>query len=181
VTQEFIVSDVACDMTSIGIKDRLFVKKWAITEQLIKWLDAKGWKERPVFNDDQVNSTTSFRYAASGEYGLNCLITVSEDTGMISLSAWPDFGIEQSKIEEVRKLCGHFRKEFGNFYVSDDGRLIYIHSRSIDSFERGLDDVSTEVEHIMEEMDNYISFLALSIVDVSNGNLSALDAIQRLG
>jgi hypothetical protein len=33
----------------------------------------------------------------------------------------------------------------------------------------------------MEEMDNYISFLALSIVDVSNGNLSALDAIQRLG
>jgi hypothetical protein len=100
---------------------------------------------------------------------------------MISLSAWPDFGIEQSKIEEVRKLCGHFRKEFGNFYVSDDGRLIYIHSRSIDSFERGLDDVSTEVEHIMEEMDNYISFLALSIVDVSNGNLSALDAIQRLG
>jgi hypothetical protein len=42
-----------------------------------------------------------------------------------------------------------------------------------------LSDVAAEVENMINEMDEYIARLALSIVDVANGN-SAIKAIEDL-
>lgn len=154
--------------------------KQTITKEINNWLKAKAWDERPVLQDDNVTSITSFRYAAGGEYGLNCSLIASEDdSGMITLVATPDFVIAEGSIDEVRKFCSHFRKEYGNFYVMDDGNINYIHSRSIDSYTNGLSDVAAEVENMINEMDEYIARLALSIVDVANGN-SAIKAIEDL-
>lgn len=154
--------------------------KQTLTKEIANWLKVKAWDERPVLQDDNITSITSFRYAAGGEYGLNCSLIASEDdSGMITLVATPDFVIAEGSIDEVKEFCNHFRKEYGNFYVMDDGNINYIHSRSIDSFTKGLSDVAVEVENMINEMDEYIARLALSIVDVANGN-SAIKAIENL-
>ena len=154
--------------------------KRTITKEITNWLKNKAWEERPILQDDKVTSITSFRYAAAGEYDLNCLIIANEeDAGMLTLVAIPDFSIAESTIDEVRKFCSHFRKESGNFYVMDNGNINYIHSRSIDSLENGLNDVGVEMEKMINEMDDYVAKLALSIVDVANGK-SAIKAIEDL-
>jgi len=154
--------------------------KPTITKEITNWLKAKALEERPVLQDDNVTSITSFRYAAGGEFGLNCLLIANEDDSeMLTLVASPDFVVAEKRIDELREFCNHFRKEYGNLYVMDDGNINYIHSRSIDSFANGLSDVAAEVENMINEMDQYVAKLALSIVEVANVE-SAIKAIENL-
>ncbi len=153
--------------------------KQTITSEIANWLEAKAWGVTPIMNDDKLSSNTSFRYAADGKYGLNCNIIGDEQIGMLTLVATPDFVIAESTIDEVRKFCSHFNKEMGNFYITDEGYINYIHSTSIESFENGLNDVGIEMENMINEMDDYVAKLALPIVDVANGK-SAIKAIEDL-
>jgi phosphosulfolactate synthase (CoM biosynthesis protein A) len=56
----------------------------------------------------------------------------------------------------------------------------YIHARSIDSFEGGILDVVIEMQRIIDEMDSYISKLALSVVDIANGEKSTKQSLAEL-
>jgi hypothetical protein len=154
--------------------------KQTLASEIASWLISKGWPDKPILQDDMVTSVTSFRYADLGKFGLNCtILSNEEDGGMLTLVASPDFSIQESSIAEVKTFCSHFRKEYGNFYISDDGNINYIHSRSVDSFLNGLDDVVGEIEIMVNEMDDYVAKLSLSIVDVANGK-SAAKAIESL-
>jgi hypothetical protein len=137
------------------------MKHGPITRKIIKWLEKKGWEERPEPTNDKNLINVAFRFAAGGEFGLNCLLMADESaTGMLTISAAPDFSISESNIDEVRKFCGHFRKQYGNIYVIDEGALYYIHSRSIDSFEKDIDDVPTEIENMIPwEREIYVTYL----------------------
>jgi len=156
------------------------MKYGPITRKIIKWLEKKGWEERPEPTNDKDLANVAFRFAAGGEFGLNCLLMADESaTRMLTMSAAPDFSISESNIDEVRKFCGHFRKQYGNIYVMDEGALHYIHSRSIDSFEKDIDDVPTEIENMINEMDEYITWLAPFIVDISNGVKEVKQCIKQ--
>jgi phosphosulfolactate synthase (CoM biosynthesis protein A) len=65
-------------------------------------------------------------------------------------------------------------------YINDDGTMNYIHARSIDSFEGGILDVVIEMQRIIDEMDSYISKLALSVVDIANGEKSTKQSLAEL-
>ena len=145
------------------------MKYGPITKKIIKWLEKKGWEERPELTNNKDLANVAFRFAAGGEFGLNCMLMADESVArMLTMIATPDFSIPEPNVDDVRKFCGHFRKKYGNIYVMDDGALNYIHSRSIDSFKKDIDDVPTEIENMINEMDEYITWLAHYIVDISN-------------
>jgi hypothetical protein len=151
-----------------------------ITKKIVEWLEAKDWDERPEPTDDKDLTKVAFRFAAGGEFGLDCLLFADESGfGMLSLVTAPDFSITESNIDRVRMFCGHFRKQYGNIYVIDDGNFHYIHSRSIDSFKKGIDDVPNEMENMINEMDEYIAWLAPFIVDISNGVKEVKQCIKQ--
>ena len=99
--------------------------------------------------------------------------------GMLTMIAAPDFSILKSNIDEVRNFCGHFRKQYGNIYVMDDGTFKYIHSRAMESFANNIDDVPVEAENMINEMDEYISWLFPFIIDISNGLKDAKECVRQ--
>jgi len=145
-------------------------KAGPITKKIVEWLEAKDWDERPEPTDDKDLTKVAFRFAAGGELELDCLLFADESgIGMLSIVAVPDFSITESNIERVGEFCGHFRKKFGNIYVMEDGSVNYIDSRGLDLFKNAIDDVPTEIENMINEMDEYVAWLAPFIVDISNG------------
>ncbi|MBT8606191.1 hypothetical protein G6677_06935 [Polynucleobacter paneuropaeus] len=156
------------------------MKHGPIAKKIIEWLEAKGWKERPEPTQDKKLSKVAFIFAAGGEFELDCLLMADEfGAGMLTMIAAPDFSILKSNIDEVRNFCGHFRKQYGNIYVMDDGTFKYIHSRAMESFANNIDDVPVEAENMINEMDEYISWLFPFIIDISNGLKDAKECVRQ--
>lgn len=151
-----------------------------ITDEIVKWLKKMGWEERPEIDPKAHSSATSFRFSAGGKFGLNCLIIASEGAGMITLVGSPDFQVPNEQIRNVRDLISRISKEHGNFYLSDEGDLSYIHSRSVGSLPRGVKGVIKQIDLMLDDMDVRVSHSAIPIVGLINGDLSVEDAVGEI-
>ncbi len=161
-----------------------YMARKIIKKEIIKWLEAIGWEERPEEREDGKGSSLSFGYAAGGEYGLDCLLIADEadggEEGMLTLVGTVRFSIPEKAIQEITDLCLHFRKDEGNLYFSESGVLNYIHARSIEALEKGVEDVGSELNKMLDEMSEYIKFLAPSIIGIVNGETDYEGAIKTL-
>jgi len=143
--------------------------KKTITNEIVKWLESMGWEERPEPLSEGSGTMTSFGYSAGGEYGLDCMLTAAEDIGIISLTGSSRFTIPEERVPLVEEYCSRIGKDHGNLAVFFGKRLGYIHSRSIESFANGIDDVAIEIQKILDDMDEYVALHAPAIISIING------------
>jgi len=60
----------------------------------------------PESTNNKDSANVAFRFAAGGEFGLNCLLMADESAArMLTMIAAPDFSIPETNIEKVRKFC----------------------------------------------------------------------------
>ena len=156
-------------------------RKSTITKEIIKWLKQVGWEEKPEERVDGKGSFTNFTYLIQNDKKLNCLIISEEDENKIlSLVASPEFIIPKNKVADVTDFCFHFRKDHGNLYITDKGEINYINSRSIDTFNNGLDDVGIEIQNMIDEMDDYLKYLISPIEGIANATINLEKALKSL-
>ena len=129
---------------------------------IVEWLKKMDWQERPTVEGDR--STTKFRFSAGGKYGLNCLLLAQAGTQMITLTAWPDFGVPKSKEKKVLKYCAEHAGEHGVFSISS-GNLVFIHAVSLDEAPSNSDAISDLIDH----MDHAVTEIAEGVVEIING------------
>jgi hypothetical protein len=156
-------------------------RKSTVTKEIIKWLKQVGWEEKPEERVDGKGSFTNFIFLIQNDKKLNCMIISDEDENeMLSLVASPEFIIPKNKVADVTDFCFHFRKDHGNLYITDKGEINYINSRSIDSFNNGLDDVGIEIQNMIDEMDDYLRYLISPIEDIANATTNLEKALKSL-
>lgn len=156
-------------------------RKSTVTKEIIKWLKQVGLKDKPEERVDGKGSFTNFSFLIQNDKKLNCMIISEEDENeKLSLVASPEFIIPKNKVADVTDFCFHFRKDHGNLYITDKGEINYINSRSIDSFNNGLDDVGIEIQNMIDEMDDYLRYLISPIEDIANATTNLEKALKSL-
>ena len=129
---------------------------------VVEWLKKMDWQERPTVEGDM--STTEFRFAAGGKYGLNCLLLAQAEIQMITLNAWPDFGVPKNKEKKVLKYCAEHSVGHGIFTITS-GKLVFIHAVSLDEVPSNGDAISDLIDH----MDQAVTEIAEGVVEIING------------
>ena len=158
-----------------------FSNNKVITLEIIKWLKNVGWEERPLDREDQQGSTTSFAYGTQSEFILDCDLVADEEIKMLTLVGRLRLDIPVAKAKEIEKFYVHYRRNEGNFYLAgDNGNILtYIHSRSVEEMENGLDNIIVAIPNMLDEMISYIDDLVPSIIEIASGKKNSSKAIEE--
>ena len=76
-----------------------------LTETVKQWLKEKEWDDEPDIDEEKQTSSTGVSYSI-GDFGLQCFIDVSENTGLVKLYMYcREPNTPEKRADEVQAFC----------------------------------------------------------------------------